>query len=390
MKHIVIRQFGPIDEVDIELKRVNLIIGPQSSGKSTVLKVACYCDWMERQIELTQKPERYCDAETFVFNLINFHRLKGYLKADTYISYENDAVFFDFSEKAKKCTFRWKADKRWKYKRVKIAYIPSERNLVAAIPNWYQVSMKQDNILDFMKEWEFARKAFSKGEAILDLPVKYKYSSNNSADYIVLPNGKELDLTVTSSGLQSLTPLYIMIHYLTSEYFKETHTNVEQNIMKMRLQSVVADECAQLSLEEQFDIVNTMMTPHHSDLFIEEPEAHIFPSTQKSFVYGLVKMLNGSPKHTCFIATHSPYIMTTFNNVILAGETSSESKEKAEKVSELMPRRQTLRYKEVAAFEMKDGKIHSIMDDEFRLISAEALDGASEEIGKDFDYLLNL
>ena len=205
MKHIVIRQFGPIDEVDIELKRVNLIIGPQSSGKSTVLKVACYCDWMERQIELTQKPERYCDAETFVFNLINFHRLKGYLKADTYISYENDAVFFDFSEKAKKCTFRWKADKRWKYKRVKIAYIPSERNLVAAIPNWYQVSMKQDNILDFMKEWEFARKAFSKGEAILDLPVKYKYSSNNSADYIVLPNGKELDLTVTSF----LVPLFI-------------------------------------------------------------------------------------------------------------------------------------------------------------------------------------
>ena len=61
MKHLVIRNFGPVKEVDIKLKRVNLIIGPQSSGKSTVLKVACFCDWMERQIELTQKPWEYCN-----------------------------------------------------------------------------------------------------------------------------------------------------------------------------------------------------------------------------------------------------------------------------------------------------------------------------------------
>ena len=48
---------------------------------------------------------------------------------------------------------------------------------MAAIPNWYQVSMNKDNILDFMKEWEFARKTFSKGEQILDLPVQYKYNA---------------------------------------------------------------------------------------------------------------------------------------------------------------------------------------------------------------------
>ena len=39
---------------------------------------------------------------------------------------------------------------------------------------------------------------------------------------------------------------------------------------------------------------------------------------------------------------------------------------------------------------MIDGRAYSIMDDEFRLISAEAIDSASQEIGEDFDYLLNL
>lgn len=374
----------------MDLRRVNIIIGPQSSGKSTILKIACFCDWMERQIELTQNPDKYCDSNFFIENLIGFHKLEGYLQQETYIRYENDVVSFDYSEKNKKCTFKWNEAKRWKYKRTKIAYIPAERNLVAAIPNWYQVNMNKDNILDFMKEWEFARKAFLKGEQILDLPVKYEYNAYNQGDRIKLENGKELDLTVASSGLQALTPLYVMLRYLTSEYYKETHTNVEQDMLRQNLHEVVAKECAGLTKGEQQNIIDTILTPHHTDLFVEEPEAHIFPSTQKSFVYSLVEMLNGNVQHTCFLATHSPYILTAFNNIILAGETMAMSKEKADKVSVIMPKRQTLCYDEVAAFEMSNGRNHSIMDEDFRLISADAIDAASQEISNDFDYLLNI
>lgn len=390
MKHLVIRHFGPIKEADMDLRRVNIIIGPQSSGKSTILKIACFCDWMERQIELTQNPDKYCDSNFFIENLIGFHKLEGYLQQETYIRYVNDAVSFDYSEKNKKCTFKWNEAKRWKYKRTKIAYIPAERNLVAAIPNWYQVNMNKDNILDFMKEWEFARKAFLKGEQILDLPVKYEYNAYNQGDRIKLENGKELDLTVASSGLQALTPLYVMLRYLTSEYYKEAHTNVEQDMLRQNLHEVVAKECAGLTKGEQQNIIDTILTPHHTDLFVEEPEAHIFPSTQKSFVYSLVEMLNGNVQHTCFLATHSPYILTAFNNIILAGETMAMSKEKADKVSVIMPKRQTLCYDEVAAFEMSNGRNHSIMDEDFRLISADAIDAASQEISNDFDYLLNI
>lgn len=374
----------------MDLRRVNIIIGPQSSGKSTILKIACFCDWMERQIELTQNPDKYCDSNFFIENLIGFHKLEGYLQQETYIKYVNDAVSFDYSEKNKKCTFKWNEAKRWKYKRTKIAYIPAERNLVAAIPNWYQVNMNKDNILDFMKEWEFARKAFLKGEQILDLPVKYEYNAYNQGDRIKLENGKELDLTVASSGLQALTPLYVMLRYLTSEYYKEAHTNVEQDMLRQNLHEVVAKECAGLTKGEQQNIIDTILTPHHTDLFVEEPEAHIFPSTQKSFVYSLVEMLNGNVQHTCFLATHSPYILTAFNNIILAGETMAMSKEKADKVSVIMPKRQTLCYDEVAAFEMSNGRNHSIMDEDFRLISADAIDAASQEISNDFDYLLNI
>lgn len=390
MKHLTIRHFGPIEEADVEFSRINLVIGPQSSGKSTVLKVACFCDWMERQIELTQDPGKYCEGGFFVANLVGFHRLDGYMHPDTYIGYENDAVSFEYSSRTGNCSFRWNEPKRWKYRRAKIAYIPAERNLVAAIPNWYQVSMNKDIILDFMKEWEFARKTFSKGEQILDLPVQYKYNARSEGDRIMLGNGKELALHVASSGLQSLTPLYVMLRYLTSDYFQETHANVEQEMQRQNLYRVVARECAGLPKEEQMKLADSILAPHHTDLFIEEPESHIFPSTQRSLVYSLVRMLNEGRKHSCFIATHSPYVMTSFNNLVLAGEKAGESEEKAALVSRLMPKSQTLLYDEVAAFEMKDGRMRSILDDEFRLISAEAIDSASQEIGDDFDYLLNL
>lgn len=391
MRHLIIRNFGPISEIDINLKRVNVIIGPQSSGKSTVLKVACFCDWMERQIEISQAPDYYCNPSFFVKNLVTFHKLEGFMQENTYISYANDALSFEYDAQKGNCKFSWgRGNKRWKYKRTKIAYIPSERNLVAAIPNWYQVSMENNNILDFMKEWEFARKTFKNKENIIGLPFAYKYNTTNKTDNIIMPNGQELNLTNASSGLQSLTPLYIMIKYLTGGFYKEKHIKVEDSMLRDLLEQIVTKACGAMTKEKQQKIVDNIMTPYRTDMYIEEPEAHIFPSTQKDFVYSLVSLLNCKTKHSCVIATHSPYIMTSFNNLIQAGQIAKESDEKAQKVKERFTTRQLLRYDDVAAFSMHDGQATSILDKEYGLISADALDAASQDISDDFNFLINI
>lgn len=391
MRHLIIRNFGPISEIGINLKRVNVIIGPQSFGKSTVLKVACFCDWMERQIEISQAPDYYCNPSFFVKNLVTFHKLEGFMQENTYISYANDALSFEYDAQKGNCKFSWgRGNKRWKYKRTKIAYIPSERNLVAAIPNWYQVSMENNNILDFMKEWEFARKTFKNKENIIGLPFAYKYNTTNKTDNIIMPNGQELNLTNASSGLQSLTPLYIMIKYLTGGFYKEKHIKVEDSMLRDSLEQIVTKACGAMTKEKQQKIVDNIMTPYRTDMYIEEPEAHIFPSTQKDFVYSLVSLLNCKTKHSCVIATHSPYIMTSFNNLIQAGQIAKESDEKAQKVKERFTTRQLLRYDDVAAFSMHDGQATSILDKEYGLISADALDAASQDISDDFNFLINI
>ena len=39
MERLILKNFGPIPELDIELKKINLFIGEQGVGKSTIAKV---------------------------------------------------------------------------------------------------------------------------------------------------------------------------------------------------------------------------------------------------------------------------------------------------------------------------------------------------------------
>ena len=39
-ERLIVRNFGPIQEIEIDLKKVTLLIGPQAAGKSTLAKLA--------------------------------------------------------------------------------------------------------------------------------------------------------------------------------------------------------------------------------------------------------------------------------------------------------------------------------------------------------------
>lgn len=53
-------------------------------------------------------------------------------------------------------------------------------------------------------------------------------------------------------------------------------------------------------------------TPHYCEIFLEEPEANLFPPTQSNLVEWLLDMTRGEQPSNLFIATHSPYILNAF------------------------------------------------------------------------------
>lgn len=345
MKHLIIRNLGPIKEADVELKRINVIIGSQSSGKSCVLKTACYCTWVEKRIELTQTADFFAKDGNFLKELERFHKLKGYVKDNTFISYESDFMSFSFDNKTKDFKFEWR-DGRWNYKRSKVTYIPAERNLVAAIPNWFQVKFADDNIRDFMADWETARQATTNNLSVLNLGISYHYDADTKSDKVQVADGVTLDFTNTSSGLQSVIPLFVHLNYIrnldneenpsdsvfTNRENKELLQSILEEFVHKKIMHSLQDNSKLPSSdgtllafgknffaftnkedEQEFhSVFRRFVHTHYCDVFLEEPEANLFPPTQSRLVEWLLDMTKGEQPNNLFVATHSPYILNTF------------------------------------------------------------------------------
>ncbi|GAA3719696.1 hypothetical protein GCM10022421_29940 [Oceanisphaera sediminis] len=123
--------------------------------------------------------------------------------------------------------------------------------------------------------------------------------------------------------------------------------------------------------------------------YIEEPEAHLFPSSQKNVV-SIIATLYNNFNASFFITTHSPYILTAINNLIAANDVYHQSKVAEDKVKALVDKDELIKYEDVNAYTLVDGVLKSINDDEVRLIGASILDSVSDDFDKVFDGLMNI
>lgn len=341
MKRLRLRNLGPLSDVDIDLGRVNLIVGLQSSGKSCVLKTACYCSWVEKRIQLAQSDEEFRKGTSFLDILTEYHKMKDYVWPDTFIEYESSFMMFSYDHMNQRFTFQWKSH-RWDFRRPKISYIPSDRNLVASIPQWSKLPLEYDNLLDFMNDWDNARRQSKQVDNLLDLGLSYRYDSLSSSDSIVLPSGKPIRLSDSSSGVQSLVPLFVYLNYLFGKKskkqsdYKQTYEQKEESkrLLKLLADHLKAREdyneitqpTSVIHIDGMFFFFNAVqgskkferMVLHylqtdHNELFLEEPEDNLFPPTQCQLVDWLLDKVSGSrKKEMLFVATHSPYVLNQF------------------------------------------------------------------------------
>ena len=127
-------------------------------------------------------------------------------------------------------------------------------------------------------------------------------------------------------------------------------------------------------------------------VYIEEPEAHLFPHTQRKIVEFMARTFRERQDEMCLvITTHSPYIVTAMNNLLQAGKlySSSPSAEAKAKLENIVPSSNALNPGEVKAYSLENGEAKSIICGETNLIEAEIIDNVSTDISKQFDKLLN-
>ena len=270
MRRLSIRNLGPVREADIELGRTNVIIG-EAAGKSCVMKTAAFCARAEKEIRRAPSHRWFGEEGSFLRDLLAFYRMEGYGREDTRIGYETDLVRFSYDNSTGEFAIE-REEERQDSAFPHIAYIPTERNIVAAVPNWKDAGAGDDYVRGFMLGWERARCSCGKGADIPVLDVTYRYDKTSHGDLTGIGGGRETGMINASSGLQSAVPLYVYVDYITG------HGGGED--------------------------------PRPCRLFIEEPESGLFPPTQCRLAQWLME--KAADGHRLFVSTHSPYILSAF------------------------------------------------------------------------------
>jgi ABC-type ATPase involved in cell division len=408
MVKITIRNIGPIADVDFEIKKVNIFMGPQSSGKSTIAKIISYCQWVEKRYILDG--EYTYDVRE---QLMQFHRLgDNYFSDESFFEYESDFVVIKCVGAGLQQVISEKGSTEH-YMKPKNIFIPSERNFVSAIPNLSKYKETNDNVMSFLYDWYTAKRKFNKGNplAILNLGVDFYNNDEKDADVLILnKNKKEIQLRESSSGLQSITPLILLVEYLSNTFYNELTANsvdekrememeISKRLMEMlqrgsslKNEGVLKEGESGLSrkdVELIVSLVRSRMRYHHTNFVIEEPEQNLFPETQRDFIYYLFEKINDDRGHSLTLTTHSPYILYAINNCLM-GNVVADKMSAAEKDS-FLSNKAWISPSLVNIFEIdkNNGTINSIKDSTTGTVSKHYFNKVMNNIMDEYYELLN-
>jgi hypothetical protein len=417
---IEIQNIGPIKDVKIDLNKVNVFMGAQSSGKSTIAKIISFCSWVEKDVSVHQSFKSYNDnPKYFIERLETFHKMKGYFSKNSKIKFTSTTLDIDYSNQNLKISW---VD-RFAYMRSKISYIPAERS-IAILPEIEKVEFPNNYLKSFLFDWLDARKNYSNNKKLplLDIDAEFYYSESAKESHISNHNKKyDILLSQASSGLQSITPLLVMIDHLTKSIYDddqnmsylldEVRMKVNQKLInefvveplygpkdlnnEKKISKVYQDIIKKL--EENDKIVtanfakvtklrNQLFKTHSTNIILEEPEQNLFPSTQKSLIYAIFNALNNNSAHFLTLTTHSPYVLYAINNCILAYLTNEKLAPKNS--YKLHCKNSKIQPDLISIYELKDGKIENIQQKD-GLIGENFFDIKMREVMDEFYLMLN-
>ncbi|WP_373529655.1 AAA family ATPase [Nostoc sp.] len=125
-------------------------------------------------------------------------------------------------------------------------------------------------------------------------------------------------------------------------------------------------------------------------IVFEEPEAHLYPETQSDIVE-LIALLANINNNQIVVTTHSPYILSSFNNLLYAYQIGNNKVgTEKEAVESIVNRNIWLDPNRTSAYFVSESLWESIFDEDLKLIKAEKIDSASSIINNKFNNLFNL
>lgn len=320
-EQLCIKNFGPVKDVNITMKRVVIFIGDQGAGKSTIAKMYSLCRWMEKSLILGRITPRLIEHRNlFVTQFCKFHRMEEFFTGDTYIQYISNSYEFEYKNQQLKIMLKQEN----LFEIPKLLYVPSERSILSTMEKTARFIDKEmpEALLSFSTAYERAKEFFAEGYSLPFENFEFKYDNLNKISWIIDETGVRSRLSAASSGIQSSLPLTLVSEHNTqivnSKKERELNTH-EFFILRKKVTDII-------NREDIADSVKTLMLQDISSYayynsfvnIVEELEISLFPQSQVCVLNVLLRELNSNPFNQLILTTHSPYLLNAINISMMA------------------------------------------------------------------------
>lgn len=432
MQRIEIYNFGPIKEAVIEIPKFLLLIGEQASGKSTVAKLIYFFKSLR---------------EDFIQNILKMSSQKSFsLKRNLEIPIRQKfLIYFGNPSSLDKysITFYYSENKfitlRWLHPKLIIDLSPDfiDESLKRKLRN-VRKKYATNNQIEIFSNDEYKKELSDLSKecfSLLDEDPFYIVADRSATvsfgHLFERVFSRELDnslLHLTRARSQSIEELLLRRFLdrvaLLKDYFSSSNFQKQENplikwilinmseILKGNYSSLRGSERISWGVRDSNsinlrnassgqqevirvlqDIVWVVQQEIAAFRIVEEPESHLFPLAQKKLVELLSAMVKYNLNNSLVITTHSPYILSSINNLLFAQKTVNS-----------FPELQDIVQKEVSIYSWIDSKdfrayalsktnaiyCHSILDERTGMIAQNYLDSVSDELAKEFNQIYQL
>ncbi len=400
----------------MELKQINMIIGPQASGKSVTVKLLYFFKSFYKEIikgillgisksELdTQQKERF--KQYFPKN--------AWPKGGFSIEYIVNESFISIRNVKKK-----------KVSSLQFYYSDDISNAIGSSTKFYKDNNLSTSpttfIADFVLKFDgYVKNVFKNNISEhfanwqLFIPAGRSFYANiQSGIFAYLNSGLPLDPFLVEFGSfyenckesvsknaeektdgEDSNVNKLISAILNGAYLREKEKDylIHSDSRKVNIPNASSGQQEVLPLVIVLKALQGLVLPDNgTTLYIEEPEAHLFPVSQKRIVQLLARAYNQLGRTLqIIITTHSPYILSSFNNLMEAGKILDEKTGMEQELAEIIPAGETIAPDNVAAYALVNGIKTDLIDPSTRLISQNILDSVSDEISIEFGKLLDL
>ena len=429
MHKITIRDFGPVTDCELELKSFIVLIGEQATGKSTISKCIYFCKSIRDRVKShlydvltgglpdkhslikklrSEMKKRFVD----LFGITKF-------KDNFYIKYEyGPGLHLEI-------TLTQDKDKS-----INLDFCSTLLHRIIQMEQ--QAIEYYEKKINVSSNWTEEFFDLEQGRLYKQFDQEVNELFHDHMEHYYIPAGRGLLsllanqlLNLEQAGLDYVTREFLKLILKERSYFEQGLTGISSSSpMRDKLKSLKIDQQISTILRGYYSnrsgrefirpkternalpinyassgqqeivwILNLlclwMYTSRQVFVVIEEPEAHLYPIAQRQVIDFVALFTNITGSHV-MITTHSPYVLTSANNLLYAGKVGARFERE---VNQYIKKEYWLQQVAFHAYKLNSATepyLQTIMDEELLEIAAEHLDEVSIEIREVYQDILNV